>query len=267
MYVNGLGFVNDSASIAATATANPNINNTSSNSEFDALLASETEKYNAKNPEKTYELKAIFEEAAEKYNVSYDMLTAIAWHESRFQPNVTSSAGAMGLMQLMPGTAEAMGVKDGYDPYENVMGAAKLLHTLSDMYDGDQTLTLAAYAAGTGSVAKYGGVPPYGETQEFVSTITKLLNNGGVTVPDETVTAYKDSSTNDMIAGTNDAYNAYNTLVSDASNPAYVTNPNLYDSFLNASKLDNVLSYQDYQLLMYFYENMMDIISNIGGDD
>ena len=254
MYVNGLGFVNDSASVTNVNPSNNQVKgrNNTENTLFDKMLANESAKLNSSGSQNTYNLKSIFEEASEKYGVSYDMLTAIAWHESRFQPDVTSSAGAMGLMQLMPETAAAMGVTDGYDPYQNVMGAAKLLSKLSEMYDGNQTLTLAAYAAGTGSVAKYGGVPPYGETREFVSTITKILNNGGITVPDDTVT------------GDNDAYKAYSSTYSNVAERAYETNKNVFDKFYSASRLEDVLSYSDYQLLMYYFENMMEIISNIG---
>lgn len=267
MYVNGLGFVNDTAPISNVNPSNNQNTSTSGtgNSTFDAMLASETEKYNAQNTTKTYDLKSIFQEASEKYGVSYDLLTTIAWHESRFQPGVTSYAGAMGLMQLMPETAAAMGVTDGYDPYQNVMGAAKLLSSLSDMYDGNQTLMLAAYGAGIGSVAKYGGVPPFGETQEFVSTVTAMLNNGGVTVPDTSVTVNQDNKTKDSsVSSDNYAYEAYTSSYTSAAEQAYETNKDVYDSFYKASNIDNVLTYSDYQLLMYYFENMLEIISNIG---
>lgn len=306
MYINGLGFVNESAAVTAKTDNKVNNKSKAGNTIFDDVLEKESAKYNKKVNSDTIDLKSIFKEASEKYNVSYDMLTAIAWHESRFQPDVTSYAGAMGLMQLMPGTAEAMGVKDGYDPYQNVMGAAKLLGYLSDTYDGDTTLTLAAYAAGTGSVAKYGGVPPYGETQEFVSTITKLLNNGGVDVPDkevtinsanadkmktsenkETTAAESTAAENKSVPVTEDksaapansaaktdhtgkksaAQSVYESSYADAARRVYAANSNIYDKFYTTSNIDDVLSYSDYQMLMYYYKNMMDIISNIGTID
>lgn len=149
----------------------------SEKSQFDSLLESESNKLSQARG-KTYNLKDIFAEAAQKYGLRQDLLEAIGYHESRFQAGVTSSAGAMGIMQLMPGTAVAMGVNDAYDPYENIMGAAKLLKQLSDLYNGDLKLTLAAYSAGTGNVAKYGGVPPFAETQNYVADIFKMLESG-----------------------------------------------------------------------------------------
>lgn len=267
MYINGLGFVDDNIynNTIASASGPSDSPKTDKNtaSKFDEMLASETARLNSNDAANTYSLKSIFKEASEKYNVSYDLLTAIAWHESRFQPDVTSSAGAMGLMQLMPGTAKAMGVENAYDPYENVMGAAKLLSGLSDMYNGDLTLTLAAYAAGTGSVAKYGGVPPYGETKEFVSTITSIVNGNGVEVPDKSVSGTANSSN---VTAVNPLQAAYNKAKADAA-ASYTANSDVYDSFYTTSRLDHVLSYEDYQLLMYFFENMMEIVSNIGKTD
>lgn len=147
-------------------------------SKFDALLKSETDKLNRyKEDGDKYSLKKIFKEASERYGISQDLLEAIGYHESRFQTNATSYAGAMGIMQLMPGTATAMGVTDAYDPYQNIMGAAKLLGYLNRLYKGDTKLVLAGYAAGTGSVAKYGGVPPFKETQQFIADIYELLDS------------------------------------------------------------------------------------------
>ncbi len=261
MYVNGLGFINENVyninnTVNVSNAQNTNSTEKVSTSVFDDLLAVETAKLNNADSTKTYDLKSIFKEASEKYNVSYDLLTAIAWHESRFQPDVTSWAGAMGLMQLMPDTAKAMGVSNAYDPYENVMGAAKLLSKLSEMYDGDQTLTLAAYAAGTGSVAKYNGVPPYGETQEFVKTITEMVNKGNIEVPDKTVTSTVPNATN-----------TENILSEEAANALATDKETTYQNFYNQTGLDNILSYQQYQMLMYYFENMLSIISNMMQDD
>ena len=121
------------------------------------------------------ELDAIFTKAAEAYQIPEQLLRAIAYHESRYKPEVVSSAGAMGIMQLMPATAHDMGVADPFDPEQNVMGGAKLLGQLFDKYDGDLKLTLAAYGAGRVSVAKYGGVPPFEETQNFVRDILSAV--------------------------------------------------------------------------------------------
>ena len=110
-------------------------------------------------------LDAYFEEAAAKYNVDVKLLKAIAHAESNFNPNATSSSGAMGVMQLMPSTAKSLGITDAYNAYDNIMGGAKVISQHLANYNGDVSLALAAYNAGSGNVAKYGGVPPFTESQ------------------------------------------------------------------------------------------------------
>ena len=116
-------------------------------------------------------LDAIFQAASLKYGVPVNMLKAVAKAESDFRPNVTSKSGAMGIMQLMPGTAKALGVTDAYDPEQNIMGGAKYLSQMLDKFGGDTQLALAAYNAGPGNVTKYGGIPPFKETQNYVQTV------------------------------------------------------------------------------------------------
>lgn len=127
---------------------------------------------NVTSPE---DLDAYFCEAADTYNLSVDLLKAVAKQESNFQSNIVSSSGAVGIMQLMPSTAAYLGVTDSYDPYQNIMGGAKLLAQLSEHYQGDLSLTLAAYNAGSGAVDRYGGIPPFAETQNFVAKIKASL--------------------------------------------------------------------------------------------
>lgn len=131
----------------------------------------------------TASLEEIFTEASERYNVPKDLIKAIAKTESDFNPNATSGSGAQGLMQLMPATARELGVTDAYDPYQNVMGGTKYISQLLNKYDGDVKLALAAYNAGSGNVAKYGGIPPFKETQNYVVKVMNFMN-GGVQVPD-----------------------------------------------------------------------------------
>ncbi len=119
------------------------------------------------------------EKASKKYGIDKELINTIIYHESRFKPNVTSSAGAMGLMQLMPGTAKAMGVENPYDIEDNVMGGTKLLKTLLDTYGNSKELALAGYSAGTGTVEKLGVKSkedvhklPY-ESREFIQYVMK----------------------------------------------------------------------------------------------
>lgn len=104
---------------------------------------------------------AYFKEAAKKYNVSESLLKAIAKAESNFNANDVSSAGAMGVMQLMPSTAESLGVDDPYDPRQNIMGGAKCIAQKLKEFNGDVKLALAAYNAGSGAVRRSGGIPSY----------------------------------------------------------------------------------------------------------
>lgn len=114
------------------------------------------------------------QEAAAKYNVDPALIEAVIKQESAYDASARSHVGAQGLMQLMPGTASDLGVQNSLDPRENVMGGTKYLAQLMDMFDGNLTKVLAGYNAGPGNVQKYGGVPPFEETQNYVE---KVLNN------------------------------------------------------------------------------------------
>ena len=117
------------------------------------------------------ELNAYFDEAAATYGVDVKLLKAVAKTESNFMPDAQSKAGAMGVMQLMPYTADELGVADAFDARSNILGGAKLLSRLLEKYDGDVSLAAAAYNAGSGAVDKYGGIPPYTETQNYVTKV------------------------------------------------------------------------------------------------
>lgn len=117
----------------------------------------------------------IFEEAARKYQVDVNLLKAIGKAESDFRPNLTSHAGAMGIMQIMPATAKEYGVTNPYDPRQNIMAGAREISELLKKYNGDLVLSLAGYNAGMGNVAKYGGVPPFRETRNYIKKVTEYL--------------------------------------------------------------------------------------------
>jgi soluble lytic murein transglycosylase-like protein len=119
----------------------------------------------------TSKFDSLINRASDKYNLPADLLKKVIQTESNFDPNVVSSAGAQGLMQLMPATAKWLGVTNPFDPAQNIEGGSKYLHNMLDKYNGDVTLALAAYNAGPGNVDKFGGVPPFEETQNYIKKI------------------------------------------------------------------------------------------------
>lgn len=112
---------------------------------------------------------AYFQRAADAYDVPVDLLKAVAKAESNFTADAVSRCGAQGVMQLMPGTARAMGVKDPFDPAQNIMGGAKYLSQMLNTFDGDVAKAVAAYNAGPNAIKKYGGVMP--SQQGYVSKV------------------------------------------------------------------------------------------------
>ncbi len=127
--------------------------------------------------EESISLDDIFQQAALTYSVPVSLLKAVAKQESNFNPNAVSSAGAQGIMQLMPKTAAALGVSDSFDAKENIMGGAKYLAQMLTRFDNNVKLALAAYNAGAGNVEKYGGVPPFAETQNYVEKVLSYLQD------------------------------------------------------------------------------------------
>lgn len=139
--------------------------------DFQKILDSSIE--NKKNPTSTSrsEINELISKYADKNGLDEDFVKAVINQESGFNPNATSHCGAMGLMQLMPATAQGLGVTNAYDAEQNIEGGTKYLKGLLDRFGNDKSLALAAYNAGPNTVKKYGGIPPYAETQNYVKSV------------------------------------------------------------------------------------------------
>ena len=120
--------------------------------------------------------------ASVQHGISQDLIRAIIQVESQFDRLAVSTAGARGLMQLMPATAKAMGVTDAFDARQNIFGGAKYLRVLLGQYGGDVSMTAAAYNAGETAVARYRGIPPYKETQNYVRKVNAILGSAVASV-------------------------------------------------------------------------------------
>ena len=128
-----------------------------------------------RDPDRYRRYDAYFQEAARLYQLPVAFLRAVTRVESDFYPNVVSNTGAMGLMQLMPRTAASMGVRNPFDPRQNILGGARYLRILANQLGGDLVLTIAAYNAGAGAVRRHGGVPPYASTQTYVRKVVRFF--------------------------------------------------------------------------------------------
>ena len=117
-------------------------------------------------------------EAAKIYSLDPRLIRSVVQVESAFNPRAVSPGGAKGLMQLRPSLARELGVRNPFDPRQSIMGGACLLRRLIDMHQGDIRLALASYNAGPRSVARYGGVPPFQETRDYIKRIIDLLEHG-----------------------------------------------------------------------------------------
>jgi soluble lytic murein transglycosylase-like protein len=129
----------------------------------------------------------LIQEAAALHHVDPSLVRAVMRAESGFDAMAVSSAGAQGLMQLLPEVSEELGVTDPFDPRQNIFGGVRYLRWLLDRHNGDETLALASYNAGPGAVDTYAGVPPFPETQQYVRTITDRLARERAFAPDPPV--------------------------------------------------------------------------------
>ena len=128
-----------------------------------------------RQPSPVLDLEAYIEQVAARYELDPLLVRAVIEVESAYNPFAVSPKGARGLMQLMPQTARRLGVRDSFNPWENVEGGVRYLKYLLEMFHGDQRLALAAYNAGEGAVFRYGGIPPYPETAWYIYRVGKKL--------------------------------------------------------------------------------------------
>lgn len=205
-------------------------------------------------------LDQIFDKAAKKYGVPVNLLKAIGKQESNFNPKALSRCGAQGIMQLMPSTAKGLGVTDAFDAEQNIMAGAKYIAAKIDKYDGDVKLALAAYNAGSGNVAKYGGIPPFKETQNYVKKVMGYYNDSDVTISDKYNYSAKSS-------GSNEAVNSQPLHVASVTIPTTIATNN---SYLFGSDVSNIVdSAQDLNTIFSYddYMKFLDILLNYDNDE
>jgi hypothetical protein len=124
------------------------------------------------------EISHLVEQTATRLRVDPQLVHAIIKVESEYDPKAVSRKGAMGLMQLIPKTAQRFGVENPFDPKENIEGGVSYLKYLLGLYGGDLSLSLAAYNAGEGAVQRFGGIPSFAETQDYVRKVTNIYQSG-----------------------------------------------------------------------------------------
>jgi hypothetical protein len=174
---------------------------------------------NANTTDLETDLDSIFEEASKKYNVPVKLLKAVAKAESNFNADATSCCGAMGIMQLMPGTAESLGVDDAYDPEQNIMGGAKYLSQLLNELGGDIELAVGAYNAGPGNVEKYGCIPPFEQTRNYVDKVMEYYGS--------------DISANSILTSSNTPSQSFLSTASDTESFSSMLLMSIYQMQLN----------------------------------
>ena len=200
-------------------------------------------------------LDQIFDKAAEKYNVPVNLLKAVGKQESNFNPNALSHCGAQGIMQLMPATAKGLGVTNAFDPEQNIMAGAKYISDKIKKYDGNIKLALAAYNAGSGNVAKYDGIPPFKETQNYVKKVMGYYGEGDVEIADKYNYATNNTGTDQSVKDAKTLHVASVSSPAIRSNYSYLFANDATNEVDSSQDLNDFFSYDDYL-------NFLDILLN-----
>lgn len=226
--------------------------------DFDEIYISQTEDNS---------LDSIFNKVAEETGVDVRLLKAVAQAESGFDAGAVSYCGAMGIMQLMPSTAEAYGVEDPFDAEQNIRGGAKVLAYLLDDYNGNVSLALAGYNAGCGNVAKYGGVPPFEETINYINKINGFLggalSNDSRTLDNAVATDFS-GVVNEVAPDV--ALHGNGVIAGVHSAPI----PTIADMDVPQNKTDStsqLLSFEEYMYFVDTYEKVMEKIFDVNMAD
>ena len=164
------------AGAVITAPPSGNFNAALAQAMLPELTPAGTDNPDAPAPVPPDQINSLVQQNADIWQVDPALIKSVIANESSFNANATSPVGAQGLMQLMPETAASLGVKNPYDPAQNVAGGTRYLRGLLDRFKGDTRLAVAAYNAGPGAVEKYGDVPPYAETQSYVKNVLGSLD-------------------------------------------------------------------------------------------
>jgi soluble lytic murein transglycosylase-like protein len=163
--------------MSESKSSSTSASSTSTSASTGSVSSSAKSSSSSSSSQATTSFSDLIDQASEKYGVAPALIEAVIKAESNFNSNAVSSAGAEGLMQLMPSTATSLGVTDSLDPSQNIEGGTKFLSKLLDHYDGNVELAVAAYNAGPGAVDSYDGIPPYQETQTYVKRVMEYYQS------------------------------------------------------------------------------------------
>lgn len=161
---------------------------------------------------------------AQQNQISPQLIHSVISVESNYDPGAVSPKGAQGLMQLIPSTAKRFGVSNAFDPADNIQGGARYLKYLLELYKGDEALALAAYNAGEGAVSRYGGVPPYPETQNYVAKVKQRLGAAAPQANAQATAAVTETKKDAADSAPVEAYNPIRVVRGSNGKVYYISN-------------------------------------------